>query len=39
MNNDDLIEMFDFLGVMRRKRAGGEGFQPLNTEEDYEDKL
>ena len=28
-----------FLGVMRRKRAGGEGFQPLNTEEDYEDKL
>ena len=34
-----LLKCLIFLGVMRRKRAGGEGFQPLNTEEDYEDKL
>ena len=28
-----LILIF-FVGAMRRKRAGGDGFQPLNTKEE-----
>ena len=30
-----LIKTF-YVGVMRRKRAGGDGFQPLNTKEEID---